>query len=81
MPYVVVWPLEPGCGSWEPVYYGSSFWSSLDEVMLEESLICQSVQLPCVVIFELSYSMFFQLTVTVPFLMCSAVDNVLPNAT
>ena len=70
--------------SWGPGSSESSFQSSLGRGMLDYFLRCHffvRVNFSCVASSECYYTKFFQFTGTVPFLICSKVDNVFPNTT
>ena len=84
MPLGKTWVSEPVGRSLGPGYSDSYFWGSLVSVMLEYLLRCHSfarVEFYCIARCECSSTRFFKFPGSVPFLMCSTVDNVSSNTT
>ena len=81
---IAAWVSYPGGRYWVPGSSKSSCQASLDSGMLEnfyDHTIFETLQLSYVASSELSSSRFYQFPGTVPFLMGSAAENVLSQAT
>ena len=84
MPLCAYWVSYPVGKSWGDGYSDSSFQASIGRVVLEDPLRCHSfsrVYFSCVEISEFYSTRFFQFSGTVPFLICSTVENISSKTT